>query len=356
MTRRVSKEQHRTFKYFKPEDVNYTLKTLGIEIDKKKISNIIEKLPSTLFVGHLGISNISSGSTDDTKVILLNPKVLPPSSRHLLTLFQTNNNNNDNNNDNVNKDNILIDNNIIAEEISKVDNNNNNNNIIDEKDDIKMEDKERNNNNYNKDENKMRVEKKEKQNKKNNQMNKKNRKKISSEISSQQKDIEKLQQILQSLQTPFQLIEKEISLDYTSLSISEILEKLSIPKEAIATSFSTIGHIAHVNLKDKMLNYKYLIGEIILAKNKKLRTVVNKIGNIHTQFRTFDMEVIAGDEDFETISVEKGFKYKLDFRKVYWNSRLSTEHHLLVDSFLPSDVICFSFFPFFYLFILFYFI
>ena len=35
----------------------------------------------------------------------------------------------------------------------------------------------------------------------------------------------------------------------------------------------------------------------VLQKNPKLRTVVNKLGNINAIFRTFDMEVIAGDDD-----------------------------------------------------------
>ena len=70
-----------------------------------------------------------------------------------------------------------------------------------------------------------------------------------------------------------------------------------------------------MNLRDEWLPYKSLIGQVILdvslsriltscqltcQKNKNLRTVVNKLNNIHAQYRYFDMEVLAGDKDFIT--------------------------------------------------------
>ena len=53
-----------------------------------------------------------------------------------------------------------------------------------------------------------------------------------------------------------------------------------------------VGHIAHVNLRSEALEYKYLIGEVILVKNKKaLKTVVNKVSSIENVYRTFPLEV-----------------------------------------------------------------
>ena len=37
---------------------------------------------------------------------------------------------------------------------------------------------------------------------------------------------------------------------------------------------------------------KHLIAQVLLDKNPSIKTVVNKIGNIETEFRTFPMEVI----------------------------------------------------------------
>lgn len=73
-----------------------------------------------------------------------------------------------------------------------------------------------------------------------------------------------------------------------------------MPEELVGeapSSFTTVGHIAHMNLKDEYLPWKTLIGEIILDKNPNLRTVVNKMDSIDTTFRFFKMEVLAGDDD-----------------------------------------------------------
>ena len=55
---------------------------------------------------------------------------------------------------------------------------------------------------------------------------------------------------------------------------------------------------------------------------KTAKTVVNKTGVIDNTFRNFQMEVLAGDEDFITVAHECGATYKMDFSKVYWNPRL----------------------------------
>lgn len=51
------------------------------------------------------------------------------------------------------------------------------------------------------------------------------------------------------------------------------------------------------------------------------------------------MEVLAGKPDFQVTTSENGCLFTFDFSKVYWNSRLQTEHTRLVDSFDTQDVI-----------------
>jgi len=99
------------------------------------------------------------------------------------------------------------------------------------------------------------------------------------------------------------------------------------------------GHIAHVNLNDEYLPYKHIIGQLILDKNKRVTTVVNKLNMIDNQFRFFKMELIAGEPQYVVEHHEADCKFTFDFTEVYWNSRLHTEHERLVELFKPEDVI-----------------
>jgi tRNA (guanine37-N1)-methyltransferase len=125
-----------------------------------------------------------------------------------------------------------------------------------------------------------------------------------------------------------------INVSYSDWTADEVLRRL-LPVEEIPSAFEIIGQLAHINLRDDLLPYKFIIGKVLLDKNApRIKTIVNKIGNIATEFRTFGMEVIAGDENegWSLVSVkEHGCAFTMDFRKVYWNSRLGNEHRRLVD-------------------------
>ncbi|KAF8327587.1 Met-10+ like-protein-domain-containing protein [Cantharellus anzutake] len=105
------------------------------------------------------------------------------------------------------------------------------------------------------------------------------------------------------------------------------------------TSFTLTGHLAHFNLKELYLPWKYHIGQIVLDKNKGVKTVVNKLETIDNEFRFFKMELLAGEPDYVVEVHESNCRFKFDFSQVYWNSRLHSEHERLVSSFDGSDVI-----------------
>ncbi|KAG8969892.1 tRNA(m(1)G37)methyltransferase [Tulasnella sp. 419] len=132
-----------------------------------------------------------------------------------------------------------------------------------------------------------------------------------------------------------------LNFDYDYWTADDIL-KATLPSdlcETTPTSFTTTGHIGHFNIREEFLPYKFLIGQVILDKNRTLRTVVNKLDTIDTEFRVFRMEVIAGEEDFNVVLNESGCSFAFDFSKVYWNSRLQNEHLRLINLFQPGEVI-----------------
>jgi tRNA (guanine37-N1)-methyltransferase len=144
-------------------------------------------------------------------------------------------------------------------------------------------------------------------------------------------------QLLQSLLVSGQARQSRhiIHLSYADWTAEEVLRRL-LPVTEIPSAFEVIGRLAHVNLRDELLPYKYIIGKVLLDKNTpRIQTIVNKIGSIETQYRTFGMEVIAGNDKVgwsKVLVKEEGCRYELDFQRVYWNSRLGGEHRRLVQA------------------------
>lgn len=129
--------------------------------------------------------------------------------------------------------------------------------------------------------------------------------------------------------------EHELVQSYSNWSVYEVLKRILPVACEIPSAFEQIGHLAHINLRDELLPFKYIIGKVLLDKNSpRIKTVVNKVGTIDTRFRTFGMEVIAGnrEEGWSHVTVkEEGCRFTMDFRLVYWNSRLGGEHRRLTN-------------------------
>ena len=73
-----------------------------------------------------------------------------------------------------------------------------------------------------------------------------------------------------------------------------------------------------------------------------MRTVINKIDDVgaKNEFRTFQYELLAGDPSLNVEIKEQDCTFRFDYSKVYWNSRLSTEHERLVKLFRPGEAVC----------------
>ena len=142
------------------------------------------------------------------------------------------------------------------------------------------------------------------------------------------------------------IVPYELHLDYDYWTYHDIATSILPPTssedEEIPSGFTTVGHVAHLNLRDKYLPYKETIGNLLLDKNHSVRTVINKIDDVgdENEYRTFKYEVLAGPDDMDVEIRELDCTFRFNYAKVYWNSRLNTEHERLVKMFREGEAVC----------------
>ncbi|KAG5922246.1 tRNA(m(1)G37)methyltransferase [Claviceps africana] len=135
----------------------------------------------------------------------------------------------------------------------------------------------------------------------------------------------------------------ELTVGYDMWSYLDVMRSI-LPEDLhgeIPVGFNTAGHVAHLNIRGQYLPYKYVIAQVILDKNPHIRTVINKTENVGTgsEFRTFSYEVLAGPDDMLVEVSEAGCTFKFDYSKVYWNTKLGTEHQRICSMFKPGEVV-----------------
>ena len=110
-------------------------------------------------------------------------------------------------------------------------------------------------------------------------------------------------------------------------SLSDALkDKLSSAElEYVPRAFDVIGDIAVLEIPDEIISKKKIIGEALLKTFKNIKVVTNKTTSVGTEYRTREMEVVAGEKRTETLHKEHGCVYKLDVTTAYFSPRLGSE-------------------------------
>ncbi|RZF39524.1 hypothetical protein LSTR_LSTR001045 [Laodelphax striatellus] len=134
----------------------------------------------------------------------------------------------------------------------------------------------------------------------------------------------------------FSFIKIEIS--YDNWLLNDLI-KAVLPVNLNFSGFTVVGHIAHLNLREELLEYKYVLASILIDSVPGVKTVVNKLDSISEQFRHFKMELLAGEDNFDVTVKANQCVFEFNFKKVYWNSRLTTEHSRLVKSLRYFDIL-----------------
>lgn len=175
---------------------------------------------------------------------------------------------------------------------------------------------------------------------------------------------------------PESLTHVRLQLTYDNFSYQAVLKAVLPVEQPGFGGFSQIGHILHLNLREHLMPYRFLIGSVLLDKVPHINIVVNKSDPIDTTYRNFTMERLAsvrlngavkekssvcadgsdgisdrnvvkldgdGGEEVDSQLIvcvrENGCQFRLDFGRVYWNPRLSTEHERLVAMLRPGEAV-----------------
>jgi len=84
--------------------------------------------------------------------------------------------------------------------------------------------------------------------------------------------------------------------------LKKILENALTSKESdeLISAFDQIGNIIIVRIPDSLLSKKKIIGETLLNEVKVARSVFYQASDVEGDFRTRNLEILAGEDNTET--------------------------------------------------------
>ena len=118
-------------------------------------------------------------------------------------------------------------------------------------------------------------------------------------------------------------------------------ESVKIPKNIkkyLPSSFDVIGNILFIKLNDKLLDYKQNIGKAILDSHKNISSVY-LVESVSGEFRTRDLELIAGKPETRTVHREFGINLLVDIKNVYFSPRLANERKRVADLVNKKEIV-----------------
>ena len=109
--------------------------------------------------------------------------------------------------------------------------------------------------------------------------------------------------------------------------------------EDLISAFDQIGDIIIVRIPDTLLSKKKIIGKTLLNEVKIVRSVYYQASDVEGDFRTRNLEIIAGEDNTETEYKEFGCKFIVDVEKVFFSPRLSTERERIANLIQEGEIV-----------------
>jgi len=109
--------------------------------------------------------------------------------------------------------------------------------------------------------------------------------------------------------------------------------------EDLFSAFDQIGDIIIVRIPDSLLEKKQIIGETLLEQVKTAKSVFYQSSSVEGDFRTRELEILAGLDKTETEYKEFGCRFVVDVQKAFFSPRLSTERDRIADLVQDDEVV-----------------
>lgn len=115
--------------------------------------------------------------------------------------------------------------------------------------------------------------------------------------------------------------------------LKKALENVLTEKESdeLISAFDQIGEIIIVRIPDSLLPKKKIIGQALLDEVKIVRSVFYQASAVEGNFRTRDLEILAGEDSTETEYKEFGCRFRVDVKNAFFSPRLSTERERIAN-------------------------
>ena len=126
-----------------------------------------------------------------------------------------------------------------------------------------------------------------------------------------------------------------------SRMLKKTLESVLSTKESdeLISAFDQIGHIIIIRIPDSLISKKKLIGETLLEQVKSAKSIFYQSSSVDGEFRTRDLEILAGEDRTETEYKESGCRFLVDVRNVFFSPRLSSERTRIAEFVNNDEVI-----------------
>lgn len=123
--------------------------------------------------------------------------------------------------------------------------------------------------------------------------------------------------------------------------LKKALENVLSEKESneLISAFDQIGEIIIVRIPDSLLSKKKIIGKALLDDVKIVRSVFYQASAVSGDFRTRDLEILAGEDNTETEYKEFGCRFTVDVKNAFFSPRLSTERGRIANLVQNGEVI-----------------